>query len=112
MSDQRGSGKSRASFIAHPYHLQALLYAKGGIIAAIVRLQQLQANSRSLAFILFQVVFHALTFIEAHEACGFEGGSMDEYVIAAGFRLNETKTLCRVIPFYYASGHCTCSLEI
>jgi hypothetical protein len=49
-----------------------------------------------------QLETNRLTLIESLEPSAFDGRDMDEHVLGAVGRLNETKTLLGVKPFYSA----------
>jgi len=47
----------------------------------------------------------ALSFDKAAHSSGFNGGRMDEHVLAAAFRRDETKTFGGVEELYGSDGH-------
>ena len=56
-----------------------------------------------------EFVFDLLPFVESRQAGLFEGGDVDESVLAAVVGLNETKPLCGIEPLYGSSRHCCSS---
>src|SRR5215475_4997279 len=58
-----------------------------------------------LAAIADDLIVDRLTFIERTKASTFDGGDMDEHVLAAGLGLNESVALRWVEPFDSASRH-------
>src|SRR5262249_38204015 len=65
----------------------------------------LEIVRRLLAAIADDLIVDRLTFIERTKAGTFDGGDMDEDVLAAGLGLNESVALRRVEPFDGASRH-------
>ena len=65
----------------------------------------LEIVRRLLAAIADDLIVDRLTFIERTKASTFDGGDMDEHVLAACLGLNESITLRRVEPFDSASRH-------
>jgi hypothetical protein len=64
-------------------------------------LARLKIDGRGLTLLpTLQLEADRLTLIEGLEPSAFDGRDMDEYVLRAVGRLNETKTLLRVKPFY------------
>lgn len=52
---------------------------------------------------------YALAFSEATQSCLLDSRNMQKHIIAAPFRLYETKPLAAIEPFYLANGHFTFS---
>src|SRR5690348_4989293 len=65
----------------------------------------LQVFGRHLAAVLHEVIFHDLVFVEGCESRALDGRDMDEHVLVAAHRLDESVTLCRVEPFDGAFLH-------
>jgi hypothetical protein len=57
------------------------------------RLERFQICRLHAACVRLRVERHALAFGEAAQSGRLDGGRMDEHVLAAAFRLNETVTL-------------------
>jgi hypothetical protein len=53
---------------------------------------------RCLPTLLFDFRFDLLTFIERGQSCALDGRDMDEYILPATLRLNESITLHRIEP--------------
>jgi hypothetical protein len=64
-----------------------------------------QIVRRLLATVADDFVFDDLTFVEGAQAGAFDGGDMDEYILAAALGLDESVALRRVEPFDGASRH-------
>jgi hypothetical protein len=60
---------------------------------------------RCLPTVLFDFIFDLLTFIKRGQSCALDGRDMDEYVLPATLRLNESITLRRIEPFHCAARH-------
>ena len=52
-----------------------------------------------------EFVFDLLPFVESRQSRTFDGGNVDEGVLGAVARLDESKTLDRVEPLYSTSRH-------
>ena len=57
------------------------------------------------ALIFLELEAHALTFVEASEACALNGRDVNEHICAAGLRLDEAEALLLVEPLYGAGSH-------
>ena len=54
-----------------------------------------------------EFVFDLLSFVESRQARLFDGGNVDEGVLGAVARLDESISLCWIEPFYRSGGHVT-----
>jgi hypothetical protein len=75
------------------------------------RLSGLEVCSRLLAALHLNVVADLLAFLEALQPGALDGADMDEDVLAAAIRLNETEALLGVEPFDRACSHSSCPSE-
>ena len=65
----------------------------------------LQISGRSFAFFCDHVIADLLAFVQAAQACCFYCADVNEHIISAAVRLDETKTLLRVEPFNCTLSH-------
>jgi hypothetical protein len=75
------------------------------------RLSGLEVCSRLLAALHLNVVADLLAFVEALQPGALDGADMDEDVLPAAIRLNETEALLGVEPFDRACSHSSCPSE-
>src|SRR5215469_7429132 len=73
--------------------------------AKAVQLANLEVLCRLLATTAHDFILNNLTLIEGAQSSTLNRGNMDEYVLAAAFRLNESVALGRVEPFYGSCCH-------
>src|SRR5258708_25205609 len=69
----------------------------------------LEISRRLLAAIGHDLIFHLLSFIERAQARAFDRRNMDEHVLPACLRLNESVTLLRVEPLHRPERHVSIS---
>src|SRR6266478_1589753 len=65
----------------------------------------LEVFGRFLSTIAHDFVLNDLAFIEGAQSCTFDSGNVDEHVLAAALRLNETISLGRIEPFHGPCSH-------
>ena len=79
----------------------------GGFLIQKVRSGSFEVHSRHPAGAVGrQFEFDLLAFVQAAHACSFNCADVYEYICAAAFGLDETKTFLRVKPFNGTLSHC------
>jgi hypothetical protein len=68
-------------------------------------LDQLEVHGLRATLIGFDFEANALAFIEAAKTRRLNSSDMDEHVLAAAFRCDESETLCRVEELYLTDSH-------
>src|SRR5690606_29604351 len=72
---------------------------------AVLRVGQVDGRLLARALVALQLVADALAFVQRAEARAFDGGDVDEHVLAAILRLDEAVALLAVDPLYGALRH-------
>src|SRR3989344_5806839 len=103
---------ARYIFVRHQSTPQLKTAAPFGAAVAISAVKLKSADGLQLAsgflartLVAFQLVGNLLVFIQAAQASAFNGGDVDEDVLAAVVGLDEAVTLGRVEPFDSAGSH-------
>ena len=85
--------------------------SRAGLIRVIANALYIKSSGfnhiRSLQsfFTLHDVELNLLTFDEGFEAVFLNGGEMNEYILRAVFRFNESKAFVLIKPLHCTSGH-------
>src|SRR5262249_19466194 len=62
-----------------------------------------EIHRRCFPAVLFDLILNALPFIERAQSCALDCGDVDEHVLAATLRLNESIALIRIEPLHRAT---------
>src|ERR1700704_4144187 len=69
------------------------------------RSADLKVFGRLLATIAYNFVLDGLTLIKGSQACPLDGGNVNEHILPAALRLNESVSFGRVEPFHGSCSH-------
>src|SRR5215813_1646000 len=70
-----------------------------------------EVHRRCFPAVLFDLILDVLPFVERAQSCALDCGDMDEHVLAATLRLNESIALGRIEPLHRAARHCRSPID-
>ncbi len=76
-----------------------------GLLHGETNLSQLKTGSGLFSSLANDIVTDSLAFLERAYAGSLDGGDMDEYILAAIARFNESIALLRVEPLHSSGRH-------
>src|SRR5262249_10898276 len=77
-------------------------YAHPGLMGSL----DLKIHRRRFPAVLLDLILDVLPFVERTQSCALDCGDVDEHVLAATLRLNESIALIRIEPLHRAARHC------